>query len=314
MPGTGAGGALGIALETVPGTYVPPTKFVPITSESLQYVQDTIFRRPIRQSADQVGAVPGNSRVEGDVSMEAFEDVVALMLNAARTNMVKSGTAPNFEYVFTGSAIAIPSKTMSITILRNDEVFGYTGCVVGSFTFTIEDGALMFNPTILGRDEAEETAPVPTWADPGSIQGRPYGAGMYSIEIPTGSPVLDTDSFEFSVDDGPEAQYRLKNTGRGAQFIAYGERSASLSVERDFETRADYDAFKALTAQSISMVASKGTNNSIAINMPASIKETYEVGLGGQGDLIRASVGYQAVLDSTGNAYEITVKTQQDIT
>jgi hypothetical protein len=48
--------------------------------------------------------------------------------------------------------------------------------------------------------------------------------------------------------------------------------------------------------------------------MPAAIKDTYEVGLSGQGDLIRASVAYNGVLDSTGNAYTITVKTQQDIT
>jgi hypothetical protein len=311
MPGTGAGGFLGVALETVSGTYLAPTKFVPIQNESLQWIQDTIWRRPIRQSADVVGAVPGNGRVEGDISMEAFEDIIATMLQAARTTSTKTGTAPNFTHTFKGSAAAVPVKTMSITVVRNGQVFAYTGCVVGSFGLSIEDGLLMFNTTILGRDEATQAAPTPTW--PTGIQSTPFGAGQYKIEIPTGTAVTDTDNFTFSVDDGAEAQYRLKDTSRGAQFISFGERSVSASVERDFETRADYDAFKALTAQTITLTGTKGANNSISLILPASIKETYEIGLSGQGDLIRASVTYNAVLDAVGDAYNIVIKTQQDI-
>lgn len=312
MPGTGAGGFLGFALEAVAGTYLAPTKYVPINSESLGWTQDTTWRRPIRASADVVGAVQGNGRVEGDISGEAFEDVVALMLQAARTTAVKTGTTPDFTYTYTGSAVAVPTKTMSITVIRNGLAFGYTGCVVGSFGFSIEDGALMFNPTILGRDEASQTLPTATWQ--AGTQAVPFGAGQYKIEIPTATQVFDTDAYTFTVDDGAEAQYRLKDTSRGAQFISYGERSVTATVERDFETRDDYDAFKALTGQTITMLASKGAANSIGITIPAAIKDTYEVGLGGQGDLIRASVSYTGTLDSAGKAYEITVKTQQDIT
>jgi hypothetical protein len=111
--GTGAQSFLGIALETTPGTWVTPSKFIPFESESLNYTQETVWRRPIRQSADIVGAVKGNSRTEGDIGMEAFEDAVALILQCARTNVVKSGTTPNFTYVYTGSAAAVPTKTGS---------------------------------------------------------------------------------------------------------------------------------------------------------------------------------------------------------
>lgn len=311
MPGTGAGGYLGVAIETTSGTYEAPDLFVPINNESLAFTQDTVWRRPIRQSADIVGAVKGNGRVEGDIAMEAFEDVVATMLRAARTTFTQTGTTPNFIYDIVGSPVAVPAVTLSITVVRNGQVFGYTGCVVASYTFTIEDGALMFNPTILGRDEATQTAPSPTWGT--GVQSQPYGAGQYDIQIPTATQVFDTDSFEFSCDDGAEAQYRLRNDTNGASFVAYGERAVTLTVERDFDTRADYDAFRALTAQSITMLASKGANNSIQINVPAAIKDTYEVGLSGQGDLIRASIAYNGVLDSVGNAYKLTIKCQKDL-
>src|SRR5687768_15727381 len=136
MPGTGAQGFLGVAIEAAAGTYLAPTKYVPIESEGLGWVQDTVWRRPIRQSADIIGAVPGNGRIEGDIGMEAFEDVVAMFLRCARTSVIKTGTTPNFTYVFTGSAVAVPSKTMSVTVVRNGVTFGYTGCVVSSFSFS----------------------------------------------------------------------------------------------------------------------------------------------------------------------------------
>lgn len=311
MPGTGAQGFLGVAIETTSGTYVAPTKFVPIESESLKYVQETDWRRPIRASADIVGAVDGNVHVEGDISMEAFEDVVAMMLRAGRNTYTKTGTTPDFTYDIVGNANAVPNKTLSITVVRNGITFGYTGCVIPSFTFTIDNGKLKFNPTILGRDEATQTLPTATWTT--GTQATPFGAGKYQIQIPTASQVFDADGFEFSVDDSGEPQYRLKDTSRGAQFISFGERSVTMSIERDFENRTDYDAFKALTAQSITLTATKGANNSISLIVPAAIKDTYEVGLGGQGDLTRAQVNYNGVLDATGNAYKITVKTQEDL-
>src|SRR5689334_1270214 len=116
MPGIGAGGIVGIALETVAGTYVAPTKFVPVESEGLNWVQDMNQRRPIRQSADVIGAVLGDGNVEGDIGMEFLEDCVAYFLHCARTSVAKTGTTPNYQYVFTGTAAALPSRTMSITV------------------------------------------------------------------------------------------------------------------------------------------------------------------------------------------------------
>jgi hypothetical protein len=105
----------------------------------------------------------------------------------------------------------------------------------------------------------------------------------------------------------------MKDTGRGAQFIKYGERNMGLTVERDFLSKTDYDAFKALTSQSITMVFSKGANNAITLLAPVAFKDTYELGLSGQGDLIRASIAYQLAIDGSGNSYTVTIKTQENV-
>jgi len=307
--GIGAGGALGVAFETTQGTYIAPTKFVPIDSESLHYVQDTVWRRPIRYTAEILGAVAGNSHVEGEITMDCTEDILIYFLRAARTTCVKSGTTPNFTYTFTPTPAAVPVKTLSIAIDRNGMVHGYVGCIVSSFTISIEDGALKLNASIVGNTEAAQSALTGvTWPTT-----SPFGMGLYAIEIPTATAVFDTDTFQFQVEDNAEPQYRLKNTGTGAQFVAFGERATTMSVERDFEARTEYDAFKSLTSKSITLKAVRNANASVQIDMPASIVDTYEVGLSGQGDLLRAQVAYNGVVDGTGKSYQIIVKTAEDI-
>lgn len=290
-----------------PGTYVAPTKYMPFNSETLVVQNETVFRRPIRQSADIIGAVAGNYHPEGEVQMEALEDCILYFLWASRTSIVKSGTT-NYTYVITPTSAAIPNKTLSLTIVRNGIVFGYTGIVASSFAFGIQDGLLTFTVNVKGRDEAVQSSPTPTW--PTTV---PFGAGSYTIEVPTGTTVTDTDTFEWTVEDNAEVNFRLKDTGRGAQFINYGERNSTMNLERDFEARTDYDAFKAVTSQSVTLTASKGANNKIILLAPVAIKDTYEVGLSGQGDLVRATITYQNVIDGTGKSWEITIKTQESI-
>jgi len=309
--GIGGGGLLGVALEAVAGTYLAPTKFVPINSESIHMVEETQFRRPIRQSVDILDAVAGNEHPEGEIELDAREDCVAVILQAARLTAVKTGSTPNFTYTYTPNANAIPARTMSITVVRAGEIFGYTGMVVSGYKFSVSDGILMFSCTVKGRQEATQSNPTPTW--PTSV---PYGMGKYSIEIPTATPVTDTDAFEYSVDDAGTPNFRLKSTGRGGDFINYGERTTQLSLTRDFLSRADYDNFKTVVAQSITLSATKGVNNSISILIPNAFKNTYELGLSGQGELIRAQIQYEGVLDSASPAKvsQIVIKTQEDIT
>jgi hypothetical protein len=267
-----------------------------------------VWRRPIRKSADIIGAVAGDAHIEGDIEMEALEDVVIYFLYASRTSIAKSGST-NYQYIVTPTPAALPQRTLSITVERNTGVvFGYVGCVVSQYKFTISDGLLMFSASIVGRDEASQSTPVPTFTTT-----VPFGAGQYSVEIPTATQVFDADTFEWTCNDNAEPQYRLKNTGRGAQFIKYGERNMGLTCERDFDTRADYDAFKALTSQTITITASKGANNSISLLNAVGIKDTYEVGLSGQGDLVRANIAYQFPIDGSGNSYQITLKTQENV-
>ena len=307
--GIGAGGLIGVAFETTVGTYVAPTKFVPILSETLEYKEQNNYRRPIRQSAAQIGVVPGDFDIEGTITMEATEDTCLYFTEVSRAVGVKSGSTPNWVYTYTPTSVAVPPRTLSITVVRNGVVFGYTGCCTTKQTFTVNNNVLEYQADIIGLSEATQSAPGSVvW--PTSV---PYGPGSWSVQIPSPTAVTDMDTFSFDIDDAGAAQYRLKNA-KGAQFVAYGERSIQMTASRDFLDKTDYGLFQSVAGQKLTVLTTAGANNSIQFDVFNGIKDVYQVPLSGQGDLIRASITYQSTLDASGNEYDIIYKTQETIT
>lgn len=308
--GIGAAGVVGIALEATAGTYTAPTKFFPIRSESLAWTQDTVWRRVIRGTVDPIGAVPGDGFVEGDIEMELLEDVLPYFMRCSRTTVVKTGVAAPYTYEFTGAHGAVPPKTMSVTVVRNGVAFGYTGVVVGSMSFGVDTGMATATFTLLGRAEASVAVPTPAY----SATDKPFGSGQWVVEVPTATQIFDADGWSLEIEDNAEAQNRLKNS-LGAQFIAYGEREVTQSLDRDFEDRTEYDAFKALTARSLTTRLSKDANASIAFLVPSAIIDSYDLGLSGVGDLVRASVSYIGTHDAGVSAsYRATIVTAENMT
>jgi hypothetical protein len=295
--GIGAQGVVGLAFEVTPGTYVAPTKFVPILSESLNSVQSNYERRDIRQVADSLGLVGGDRHIAGDINCCVYPTCEPYFLHASRGAVVKSGTGP-WTYVHTPghTAAFTTGRSLSITVVRNGIVHGYTGCVVGVREYSQDNKKLTVRYGIVGLGEAVAASPTAVW--PTDV---PFGAGMYDLEIPTATDVFDIDAFTLTIDDGLVPEFRLYNS-RDARFVRFGERKTTLSLARDYENRTDLDAFKLLTAQAIRLKASNGASADWLVELPVTIKDTYELGLSGQGDLVRASITYTGHYDATVTA------------
>jgi len=308
--GVGAAGYVGLAKETTSGTYVAPTQTVLLRNESLKYAEDRIQRRPLRGIADVSGLIKGFVHTEGDLQIEANPSDVVLFLKAARGAITKTGAGP-YVYTFKPSAVAVPAATLSATVVRNGVAFGYTGLVVSSMQYTLDNGLLVATMSMMGQDEANQSVPAAAYNT-----YVPYGPGEYSIEVPTATPVVDTDTFTFAVNDNAEPQYRLKNPSRGAQFMKFGERSVELDLQRDFFNRTEYDNFKAATSTDITVTCSHSATESIGFHMPVSQVQSYDItGMSGQAELIRADIKYMGIFDTvTTQAYEIVVKTAANIT
>jgi hypothetical protein len=314
MPYVGASGNLGVAFEASasPNTYVAPTAFFNVRNESLGYVEDRIPRRPLRGHADLVGFKGGNVRIEGDIDIEVTEDRLPYLLWGARGAVTKTNVTTDFKYVYVpGQSATAPNATLSITVTKGGVAFGFVGCVVSSQSYTLDNGLLVGTFSILGSNEASQSVPTPAFSTEDV-----YGPGQYRVEIPTATQVFDTDTFTFTINDNAEAQYRLNDVSRGARYIKFGEREVSAEVERDFENRTEYDIYKAATAQSITISATKAANKKVTFLTPSAIIETHEVGgLSGQANLIRSRVRYVGAYNAaTSRAAQITVDTTADIT
>lgn len=306
--GLNAAGIVGVALEDTYGQYAAPTKFIPVRSETLEVNQEVIERRVIRQLAGLVGVVQGNMHVEGDMEIEVLDDTIIYFLAAARTTATKTGGPTDFEYEFVPAHQALPDNSLSITVVRNDEVFGFVGCIVGNIEYSFDEGMLIASMTIVGANEAEENTPSSiVWPDT-----TPFGPGNYTLEIPTGDVVEDTDmDMTISIEDNATPEFRLAGD-HGAEFARFGERAISMSLTRDFTSRADFDAFKNVTSQSMNLKAERSGTNFIEFDFPVVVKTSYSVGLAAQGDLTRGAIEYVGVSGPTVE-YTITVGTQEDI-
>jgi hypothetical protein len=328
MPaGLGGGGKVGIAFETTMGTYVAPTIFVPILSESLVYREEKYYSEQIRQQTITSDVKPGYYHVEGDVEMEVDPTNHPYWLYASRHTPAKTGAGP-YEYTFVPSSAGSAStaagattpKTISITIVRNSVVFGYTGCTVGSFEYTIEDGILKCTMTVLGLAESVQSAPSPSWS-----AANLFGADAHNIYLAASAATptfgaVDTgfNGFTFRANYNAEAQNRIV-AARSASYISFGITEAEIESELDFLNRSDYDNFVGNTQRAIKLESCNGgatfaaATSAIVLQGNRVSYDSYDIGLEGMGDLIMAGFTGRCVGIAAGNAYEIKVKSPANI-
>lgn len=330
IPGLGGGGSVGLAFETVMGTYVPPTIFVPVLSESLEYTTEPYLSEQIRQQSIHSEAKPSYYHVEGDIELEVDPQNIVYFLYATRHTITKSGTAPStYKFVPNSAAVAgtasgpTTAKTLSITVVRNDVTFGYVGCVLGGFEFNIDtdDGILMATLNILGLSEATQANPVEAWTAPDLL-----GADAHYLRLDTagaaptfaGSPDVNHNGITFGANFNAEAANRIR-ADRGASYITFGITEGTVSAEIDFLSRADYDFFTAVNKRSIRVESLNGgatlalATSGVRLQANNYFFNSYSIPLEGMGDLIAADTEGRMLGVTGGDAYEVHVKSNAAI-
>lgn len=310
----GGAGTLGVAPEVTFGTYVAPTKWIPIRSESLNLVEEKIWRTNIRGLAGRSGAVQGYTHIEGEITFEVTPDSLIYFLYAMRTTPSRTGAGP-YEYTFVPAHVAKTTtaagvtnrKTLSILVNRGSNPRGYVGCAVGSLNLTVDNGLMMATVSVVGSDVATQSAGSPTWST-----GEPLGPGDITLEVPTATPRADADTFNFTINDNLTFANRL-NGQRKAAYNNWGERETAWSYEFDYDTQADYDAFIAQTIRSITLKGILSGTEDITVTTLTTASESHVTNLSSLGDVNRAVVEAHA-FHSTVNEYSVVVKTAETMT
>lgn len=308
----GGSGSLGLAFEATLGTYVAAEKWIPIRSESLQVVEDKIYRMNIRQSVDRTGAVQGFYRVEGDISFEVTGAALLYFLYASRVTAARSGAGP-YTYTFTPATVGkvttdttsmLARKSLSITVQRSQLPMGYSGCAVGQLAFSLDNGLLMCTASIVGMVEAAQTVVSPSFD-----ATVPFGPGKLTVSVPSGTPRADADTFTMNINDNLVADNRL-NGARTPSYLHWGEREVTAGLEIDFSADVDFAAYTAQTAQTFRLLASNSATDSVQIDLAAAITDSDAINLGAIGDLNRQAIAYHGI-DTGSGSFTIVDKTAE---
>ena len=341
MPaGLGASGYLALTFETAPGTYLPPstagTIFVPILSEGLEYNEDKYYSEAIRQQTIANDAKNSYYHAEGDIVWEVDTKFLPYFLYISRMTPAKTGAGP-YVYTFTPASTASAPlsgdtvtgvtnrRTASITVIRNGIGFGYSGCTVGSWAFTIENGVLRATMSVFGLAEQDPGANgTPTWQTPALL-----GADCHQVFVaaagtaPTYSGAsTDFNGFTFTINDNPAAQNRIR-ADRSASYVSYGMTELTIDTELDFVSKTEYTNFRTVVKRAIKMESVQGapattyataTDNAVQLQAFNTVYDTYPISLGSASDLIMASTSMRGLAIAGGTAYQIGVKSTASIT
>lgn len=319
MPGLGAGGALGLAFETVPGTWVTPSIWAPIMSESLAYTEEFYYSEAIQGQTVDSDVKHGPYHIEGDVVLEADTAFLPYFFHAGRYTITKTGVGP---YVYTcrpSTAATTTPKSLAVTLIKNGSYWKFAGCKQVGFSFTIENGVLQFTSNIIGAGEetTDVTTPAASWPSSRSLFGldaHQVYVGASNQKPNTNPEKINTfNGFTFTVNHNGSAQNRINPT-RKASYIAFAKDEGEITSQFDLEDRVDYNNFTGLSTRAIRLQSLNTASDYVDMVAYRTNWQTYTAPLSGLADIIMADVSAHFLASGSPAAYEVVLGSVANIT
>lgn len=237
--GLGALGYVGFGVESVEGTYVAPTKFLPVSAFSFDDSNDFNVPDQIRHSRDKFIAMAAPYVVSGSMDMELIPvDVTSLLKSAFAATVVSSAYGGGgYQHVFTpGSAIptyTFESSASDVLVMR------YSGVRVNTIEIKAAFGEIVTAAFGLeGVNRAKQggiTAPSYTNVTPFNFAG-------VDIKVASGTLLATVKDFTFGVNNNIGRIGTLRKT-RSWKRLELGMREVTLALTIDFTDTSEYDRF-----------------------------------------------------------------------
>lgn len=303
MSNIGALGVVGIGKEATFGTGVPPTDFIPFTSEGFKDGPEAIQEAQIRALLDQAPKYKGMQAVTGTLSGVAYPGILGHLLRAALGAPVDAGAGP-YTHTYTpiqdafSADAALPSY--SITVKRGPQLIRYLGMVCSGLTLKFTQGGLLtFDSNWIGQDVDTPTSPTVTLPSDAPFQ-------MTAALTRGGTAEASLQDYSLAITNTLEALKLINNTSKIARIAWSGLRTVALTGTADFAAADLYTQFKAFASQAWALTHTQGTDI-LATSLPAGLITDAGAAIGGEG---RITLGFTAdgMYDTvTSKALEITL-------
>jgi hypothetical protein len=236
----GALGYVGYGVESVEGTAVAPTFFIPVSSFSFEDSNDFVVPDQIRGSRDRSIAMAAPYAVSGTMEMELIPtDIGPLLESAWAATVVSSAYAGGgYQHVFTPASeeptLTFESSAADILVMR------YSGVRVNTLEIKAAFGEIVTASFGLeGLSRAKQgSAGTETYTDVVPFHFSGASVKVDGVAEPT------VKDFSFSTSNNFERIGTLRKT-RSWKRMAFGMRDVNLSMTLDFTDTTQYDAFLA---------------------------------------------------------------------
>lgn len=273
---------------------------MPFSGGNISPVRETDQLSETDASRDQGITYVTTSGVEGSPEFYVRDASAGFWLFTALGAAAVTGTTPNFTHTIT------PANTLPyVTIWRNiaDTLYEqYRDCKVGSLTISADAGSPLTMTAGVNGLQATRLTAAPDAATPVPVQsGAVYNYNDATVTLGGGATAL-VSSFELTIENNLSRQ----QTDDVVPYdVAEGLREVTLSFDLIFESLDEYNKFHyggaAGTTVSPNVFTtsalfefSKGTNNSIAFNLPSIAYTEFPVDPDPGGDPITVSVAAAA--------------------
>jgi len=235
----GALGYVGYGVEVTDGTFVAPTKWLPVTSFSFDDSNDFIVPDQIRHSRDKYIAMAAPYVVSGSMEMELIPTEIAHLLKSAfAASIVTSAYAGGgYQHVYTPASteptFTFESSAADILVMR------YSGVRVNTLEIKAAFGEIV---TASFGLEGTNRAKQGSAGSPSYTNIVPFHFSGADIKVASGTLLTTVKEFTFGTNNNFEHIGTLRKT-RSWKRMAFGMREVTLSLTIDFTDTSEYDRF-----------------------------------------------------------------------
>lgn len=266
---SGMAAQLGVKAETTWGTFVAPTRFYPLISESLTEEIDRLESEGIIAGqrvlrSEQWAA--GNVDVGGDIQTELYQQGMGALLKACFGAVATTGAGP-YTHTFTPGDLT--DDHLSVQVGKPDvagtvQPFSFYGMKVTDWELSIEAGGLvMLTTSLVGKQLA--TSDALATASYGTGAATPFTFRHATASVAGGAANVKKLTIKGS--NGLDTDRRFIGSEYRAEPLEADLREYGGTVDLEFESLTQYNRFRNANEVALVSTISAGASASLTTTM-----------------------------------------------
>lgn len=300
--------AIGLAKETVRGTAVAPTYWLPVESSSINdKVEKQVQQSGFGVIADSDNSFVVNKYAEGSLSFHLEDKALGLMLFNL-LGAVSTAGSTNYVHTFTYTNTN-QHQSLTVGSFNPNESKLFPLSMINEFGITVEpNGFVTADVSFMSRIAKDWTTLSPTYTAVGNKFLHQHLSFKVAANLAglAAASTIDLKGLDYSI-----AKNLLKEDVAGTVApgdIVNQEMSVSGSVTLTHDDNTWRDYLLNGTPKAVEIKFTYGANNYLTFQMPYVTFETWELD-GGLGDIINQKLDFKAHYDFANAAQQISTCT-----